>query len=82
MVCYQMNRRDVEGRHEVQRTSWYKMVLKNCRRHTNLNMAWIDYKKAYDMVPHSWILESVTLVGIAGSLYHTVSAFVLTGLLR
>jgi len=27
-------------------------------------MAWIDYKKAYDMVPHSWILESVTLVGI------------------
>jgi len=31
----------------------------------NLNMAWIDYKKAYDMVPHSWILESVTLVGIA-----------------
>ena len=42
------------------------MVLKNCRRrHTNLNMAWIDYKKTYDMVSHSWILESVTLVGIA-----------------
>ena len=20
-------------------------------------MAWIDYKKAYDMVPHSWLLE-------------------------
>jgi len=46
-----------------------KMVLKNCRRrHTNLNMAWIDYKKAYDMVPHSWILESVTLVGIADNI--------------
>ena len=43
-----------------------KMVLKNCRRkHTNLNMAWIDYNKAYDMVSHSWILESVTSVGIA-----------------
>jgi len=28
-------------------------------------MAWIDYKKAYDMVTHSWILESMTLVGIA-----------------
>jgi len=43
-----------------------KMVLKNCRRrHTNLNMAWIDYKKPYDTVTHSWILESVTLVGIA-----------------
>jgi len=42
------------------------MVLKNCRRrNTTLNMVWIDYKKAYDMVPHSWILERVTLVGIA-----------------
>ena len=20
-------------------------------------MAWIDYKKAYDIVPHSWIIE-------------------------
>ena len=46
-----------------------KMMLKNCRRrHTNLNMAWIDYKKAYDMVPHSWILQSVTLVGIADNI--------------
>jgi len=31
-------------------------------------MLWIDYKKAYDMVPHSWILESVTLVGIADNI--------------
>ena len=30
-----------------------KAILKNCRRRlTNLSMAWIDYKKAYDMVPH------------------------------
>ena len=26
-------------------------------------MAWIDYKKAYDMAPHSWILESISLAG-------------------
>ena len=46
-----------------------KMVLKKCRsRHTNLNMAWIAYKTAYDMVPHSWILESVTLVAIADNI--------------
>jgi len=31
-------------------------------------MAWIDYKKAYDMVPRWWILESVTLVGIADNI--------------
>ena len=35
-----------------------KLILKNCkRRKTNLNMAYIDYKKAYDRIPHSWILE-------------------------
>ena len=40
-----------------------KTILRDCRiRHTNMGMAWIDYKKAYDMVPHSWILESLELV--------------------
>jgi len=34
----------------------------------NLNMAWIDYKKAYNMVPPSQILESVTLMGIADNI--------------
>ena len=30
-----------------------KMVLKDCRRrNTNLAMVWIDYRKAYDMIPH------------------------------
>ena len=28
-------------------------------------MAWIDYKKAYDMVPHSWIIECLDLFGLA-----------------
>ena len=29
-----------------------KAILKNCRRRlTNLSMAWIDYLKAYDIVP-------------------------------
>ena len=36
-----------------------RMILRNCkRRKTGLSMAWIDYKKAYDMVPHS-CLENV-----------------------
>ena len=43
-----------------------KAILKNCRRRlTNLSMAWIDYRKAYDMVPHSWILECARMVGVA-----------------
>ena len=28
-------------------------------------MAWIDHKKAYDMVPHSWITECLDLFGVA-----------------
>ena len=28
-------------------------------------MTWIDYKKAYDLVPHCWILRSMGLVGVA-----------------
>ena len=28
-------------------------------------MAWIDYKKAYDMVPHSWIIVCLGLFGVA-----------------
>ena len=43
-----------------------KTILKDCRkRRTNLAMAWIDYRKAYDYVPHSWILECLDMLGIA-----------------
>lgn len=28
-------------------------------------MGWIDYQKAYDMLPHSWILETMKLTGLA-----------------
>ena len=28
-------------------------------------MAWIYYKKAYDMVPHSWNIECLDLFGVA-----------------
>ena len=28
-------------------------------------MAWIDYKKAYDMVPHWWIIKRLDLFEVA-----------------
>ena len=35
-----------------------KMLLENSRsRHRNLSTAWIDYRKAFDSVPHTWILK-------------------------
>ena len=33
------------------------------KRHTDLAMAWIDYKKAYDFVPNSWINECMKVFG-------------------
>ena len=39
-----------------------KAIVKNCkRRKTNLQMAWIYYKKAYDSVPHSWLIECLSI---------------------
>ena len=35
-----------------------KAVMKNCRgREVALRKVWIEYRKAYDMVPHSWITK-------------------------
>jgi hypothetical protein len=43
-----------------------KAIMKECKKKKrNLSMAWVDYKKAYDMVPHSWLLEVTELMGVA-----------------
>ena len=43
-----------------------RAVIKEVKsRNKNLAMAWIDYKKAYDMLPHSWIIECLDLLGVA-----------------
>ena len=36
-------------------------------------MAWIDYTKAYDMVPHSWILKFLKMVGTAKNMISIIS---------
>ena len=42
-----------------------KAILQECkRRKKNLSMAWIDYQKAFDRVPNSWIIKSLELTGI------------------
>ena len=46
--------------------SLHKAVLRDCkRRSTNLAMAWIDYRKAYDMIPHIWTSECLEVFGVA-----------------
>jgi hypothetical protein len=42
-----------------------KAILQECKsRKKSLSMAWIDYQKALDRVPHSWIIKSLELIGI------------------
>ena len=43
-----------------------RAVIKEVQsRDKNLAMSWINYKKTYDMVPNSWIIECLDLFGVA-----------------
>ena len=43
-----------------------KMLLEHCKmKHRNMSMAWIDYRKAFDSVPHSWIVKALELFKIS-----------------
>ena len=46
-----------------------KKILKEAKMlKRSVAMSWIDYKKAYDMVPHSWIMETLEMMGIAANI--------------
>ena len=43
-----------------------RAVIKEVKsRNKNLAMAWIDSKKAYDMVSHSWIIQCLDWFGVS-----------------
>ena len=51
-----------------------KTILKEAKKlKKNVAMSWIDYKKAYDMVPHSWIKEILSLTGVAGNIQNLLT---------
>ena len=42
-----------------------KVIYEECRRrNSNLSIAWIDYQKVFDSVPHSWVEKTIALVGV------------------
>ena len=50
------------------------MILENCRNHnTNPSIAWIDYKKAFDGVPFSWIKKCLETLKISPHLRNFLS---------
>ena len=44
------------------------MMMNSKRRKPNLSMAWVDYKKALDMIPHSWLMECLEIYGATESI--------------
>lgn len=43
-----------------------KAILEEVRlRHKNLTTGWVDYKKAFDSVPHDWILKCLSMYKIS-----------------
>ena len=51
-----------------------KMILHEERmRKKNLAVTWIDYKKAYDMVLYSWIVECLGMFGVSEQIKHFLS---------
>jgi hypothetical protein len=46
-----------------------KAIYEDCkRRKKNLSIAWIDYQKAFDNVPNSWVEKSIEFVGVNSKL--------------
>ena len=42
------------------------MIIENCHKEKHsLSTAWIDYRKAFDSVPHSWILKSLDIYKVS-----------------
>ena len=75
--CFQTNRgvkRTLEVQHSIKRpTLMDKAIRKNCRRGlTDLSMAWIDYRKAYVVLPHLWILECVRMIGVTQNIVTSI----------
>ncbi|XP_044749653.1 uncharacterized protein LOC123310249 [Coccinella septempunctata] len=57
-------RRDVKGCKELLIID--SLITKQAKKKLrSLSMAWIDYKKAFDSIPHSWLLKTLELYGVS-----------------
>jgi len=52
-----------------------KMVLSLTKKHLrNLSIAWIDYRKAFDSIPHTWIATVMEIYGICPTITQFIEA--------
>ena len=83
MYCFlqenELLREEQKGERKQSRGGHYlllidKMIMRNAQAGNKyLYMAWIDYRKAYYMLPHSWIKECLDLFGIAPNIKRLLS---------
>ena len=51
-----------------------KMILEQVRNNRrNLLMMWFDYKKAFDSVPHDWIIKALQLAKVPSKIINVIS---------
>ena len=51
----------------------YKAVIKEVKSiNKNSAVTWIDYKKAYDTIPNSWIIECLDFFGVVENIKRLV----------
>lgn len=51
-----------------------KMILRQAKsQKRRLNIAYIDYKKAFDMTPHSWLIECMNIYGISRNIVNLMT---------
>ena len=56
-----------------------KMILDETKQHSrNLLMIWFDYKKAFDSVPHDWILKALELAQVPSKIINTIKVLMNT----
>ena len=54
-----------------------KVVLEEVKKYRrNLFTVWLDYRKAYDSIPHPWILEALRLAKIPEIIVNAVKALI------
>ena len=64
-------RKGKRGTHDLLYIDQY--ILKEVKnKQKNIAMAWIDYRKAYDMVPHTWILECLKMYKISNNIINFI----------
>ena len=53
--------------------------VKNSRK--NLVTVWLDYRKAFDSIPHSWLLQALKLAKVPGIIINAIKNLTNHGIL-